>query len=266
VGRPIKAHRITAVILRHLYDTRRNVNRIAEMIYWPVQNIVMWGFFTLYLSRNNHLVPGLVTCLLSATILWGMFYAFQRDLTTCVLEELWSRNFLNLFASPLDISEYMAGLIAVNFFKALTGIVAAALTAWLCYTYNFFPFALTLLPFMFNLVIFALAVGVFTTALIIRYTTRIQTLAWSFAGLLMPFSCVLYPTSSLPRALQPIAWGLPTTHSFEGMRQAIVDGRVSIERFRTGLLLDLVYLILAILIFRWMLRSAHSRGLLVKLV
>lgn len=120
------------------------------MVYWPVQNIVVWGFFTLYLSRDNHLQPGLVTCLLSATILWGMFYAFQRDLTTCVLEELWSRNLLNLLATPLDISEYMTGLVLVNLCRALTGMTAAALIAWLCYAYNLFPYAIKLLPFMFD--------------------------------------------------------------------------------------------------------------------
>jgi ABC-2 type transport system permease protein len=235
------------------------------MVYWPVQNIIVWGFFTLYLSRDNHLQPGLITCLLSATILWGMFYAFQRDLTTCVLEELWSRNLLNLLATPLDISEYMTGLVLVNLCKALTGMTAAALIAWLCYAYNLFPFAIKLLPFMFDLVIFALAVGVFTTALIIRYSTRIQTLAWSFAGLLMPFSCVLYPIASLPRSLRTIAWGLPTTHAFEGMREAIAIGKISLDRFKAGLALDAVYLLFAILILRWMLKSAHTRGLLVKL-
>jgi ABC-2 type transport system permease protein len=263
--RDIKLHRIRAVILRHYYDTRRNINRIAEMLYWPVQNIVVWGFFTFYLSRDHHLQPGVITCLLSATILWGMFYAFQRDLTTCVLEELWSRNFLNLFTTPLDTSEYMTGLIAVNLLRASTGMAVAAATAWLCYADNLFPFALKLLPFILDLMIFALAIGVFTTALIIRYSTRIQTLAWSLAGLLMPFSCVLYPITSLPRSLRPIAWGLPTTHAFEGMRQVIAAGQVSGTRFKFALLLDVVYLLLAILLFRRMLRSAHARGLLVKL-
>jgi ABC-2 type transport system permease protein len=261
----LKLHRIGAVILRHLYDTRRNVNRIAEMIYWPVQNVVVWGFFTLYLSRDNHLHPGVVTCLLSATILWGMFYAFQRDLTTSVMEELWSRNFVNLLATPLNLSEYMTGVIAVNLFKALIGMSAATLIALLCYRYNLFPFATSLLPFMLDLVFFALAVGIFTSALIIRFSTRIQTLAWSFAALLMPFSCVLYPISSLPCSLRAIAWGLPTTHAFEGMRTAIADGHISVERFRSGLALDLAYLLFAVTILRWMLRSAHERGLLVKL-
>ena len=261
----MKLHRIAAVILRHTCEARHNLNRIAEMVYWPVQNIVVWGFFTIYLARDNHLRPGAVSFLLGAAILWGMFYAFQRDLATGFLEELWSRNLVNLFSTPLSVSEYLTGLIIVNLLKAMIGMLAAALTAWVCYAYDFFPKFVEFIPFMLNLALFALAIGVIIIGLIIRYTTRIQTLAWSFAGLLMPFSCVFYPLSSLPIYLHPIAWALPTTHAFEGMRQAIAGGGFSMLHFGWGIALDAVYFILAIPIFQKMFESARSRGLLVKL-
>jgi ABC-2 type transport system permease protein len=235
------------------------------MLYWPVQNIVVWGFFTVYLARDNHLQPGVVSFFLGAAILWGMFYAFQRDLATGFLEELWSRNLVNLFSTPLSISEYLTGLIIVTLLKAMIGMLAAGLTAWVCYAYNIFPQFAELIPFMLNLSLFALATGVMIIGLIVRYTTRIQTLAWSFAGLLMPFSCVFYPLSSLPEYLHPIAWVLPTTHSFEGMRQAIAGRGFSMLHFGWGITLDAIYYALAILIFHKMFESACSRGLLVKL-
>ncbi|HTD15702.1 MAG TPA: ABC transporter permease [Chthoniobacterales bacterium] len=261
----MKSHRIEAIILRHTCEARHNLNRIAEMVYWPVQNIVVWGFFTVYLARDNHLRPGAVSFLLGAAILWGMFYAFQRDLATGFLEELWSRNIINLFSTPLSISEYLTGLIIVNLLKALLGMIAAALTAWVCYAYNIFPKSLALIPFMLNLALFALAIGVIIIGLIVRYTTRIQTLAWSFAGLLMPFSCVFYPLNSLPKLLRPFAWVLPTTHAFEGMRQAIQGGGFSTLHFAWAITLNALYFLLAIPIFRMMFESARSRGLLVKL-
>jgi ABC-2 type transport system permease protein len=261
----MKLHRIMAVILRHTGESRHNLNRVAEMVYWPVQNIVVWGFFTVYLARDNHLQPGVVSFFLGAAILWGMFYAFQRDLATGFLEELWSRNLANLFSTPLSKSEYLAGLIIVNLTKAIIGMLAAALTAWFCYAYNIFRGSLELIPFMFNLTIFALAIGIMIIGLIVRYTTKVQTLAWSFAGLLMPFSCVFYPLSSLPAFLHPIAWILPTTHAFEGMRQAIAGGGFSTLHFGWGICLNALYFVLAILIFHRMFESARSRGLLVKL-
>ncbi len=251
-------------MLRHAYEARHNLDRITDMVYWPAMDIIMWGLFTIYL-RGNRLQPGVVSFLLGAIILWGMFRSFQRDLAIGFLDEFWSRNLVNLFSTPLSISEYMTGLIAVNLMKAMVSVSVAGVIAWICYAYDFFPMLPAFVPFMLNLLLFALAVGVVVTGLIFRYTTRIQGLAWSFAALLMPFSCVFYPLSSLPKYLRPIALGLPTTHAFEGMRQAIAGGGFSARHFEWAIALNLIYFAFAVAFFRWMFESARSRGLLVKL-
>jgi ABC-2 type transport system permease protein len=259
----MKLYRIRAVILRHLYEVRRNPSHLTNMIYWPVMNIVVWGFFTIYLAHRG--TPGLVSSLLAAVILWGLFNSFQRDMAVGFLDELWSRNLVNLFGSPLSVTEYVTALMSVNLIKASVGMVLEALIAWLCYHFNIFPMGLTFVPFIFNLVLFGLALGVAVTGLIFRYTTKFQVLAWGFAGLLMPLSCVFYPLRSLPGFLSPLAWILPTTHSFEGMRQAIAGGRFSMVHFRWGIVLNVGYFILSALFFRRMFESARSRGLLVKM-
>ena len=261
----MKPYRISAVILRHYYEVLHNANHITYMIYWPVVNILVWGFFTLYLRHGDRLQPGVISCLLGAVILWGLFNAFQRDMAVGFLEELWSRNLVSLFASPLSVSEYVTGLIAVTFAKAMIGLLVESLIAWLCYHYNIFPMLPTLIPFILNLVLFALSMGVVVTGLIFRYTTKFQAMAWSFAGLLMPLSCVFYPLSSLPGFLRPMAWILPTTHSFEGMREAVVSGSFSGAHFKLGLGLNLIYFVISIVFFRLMFESARSRGLLVKM-
>src|SRR5260370_16567155 len=168
------------------------------MVYLPAQNIVVWAFFTVYLARDNHLGPGGISFLLGAAILWGMFYAFQRDLATGFLEELWSRNLVNLFSTPLSILEYLTGLIIVNLLKAMIGMLAAALTAWVCYAYDFFPKFVEFIPFMLNLALFALAIGVFIIGLIFRYTTTISTLASNFSWLLFPSLLLFFPFTPLP--------------------------------------------------------------------
>ncbi len=94
----MKPYRIRAVILRHAYEVYHNANHITYMVYWPVVNIVVWGFFTLYLRHGDRLQPGVISCLLGAVILWGLFNAFQRDMAVGFLEELWSRNLVSLFA------------------------------------------------------------------------------------------------------------------------------------------------------------------------
>lgn len=261
----MKPYRISAVILRHTYEVYHNANHLTYMVYWPVVNIAVWGFFTLYLRHGDRLQPGAISCLLGAVILWGLFNAFQRDMAVGFLEELWARNLVSLFASPLSVSEYVTGLIIVTYAKAMVGLTVEALIAWMFYHYNIFPAMPTLMPFIFNLVLFALTMGIVITGLIFRYTTKFQAMAWSFAGLLMPLSCVFYPLSSLPGFLRPMASILPTTHSFEGMREAIASGGFSALHFKWGLELNLVYFAFAVVFFRWMFEAARARGLLVKM-
>jgi ABC-2 type transport system permease protein len=260
----MKSHRINAIIVRHAYEFRHNVNQAANMVYLPAMNIILWGFFTIYLRQGEQLKPSVVSSLLGAIILWGLFNAFQRELALGVLEELWSQNFVNLFGSPLSISEYLIGLIAANLVKMTIGLIMGLLIAWGFYQYNIFPMLLIFVPFLLNLSLFALAVGLIITGLILRYTTKLQAMAWSFAGLLMPISCVLYPLSSLPAFLHPFAWILPTTQSFEGMREAIYSGRFSGAHFTWGLGLNFAYVIFSALFFQRMFESARSKGLLVK--
>ncbi|HEV2170748.1 MAG TPA: hypothetical protein VGR40_07360, partial [Candidatus Binatus sp.] len=189
----MKLHRIEAVMMRHLYEARRNFDRVTDTIYWPVLDIVMWGFFTIYLSHSNRLQPTVVSCLLGAIILWGNFYTFQRDMAVGFIDDLWCRNLINLFSTPLTVSEYLVGIIAVCLLKVMVGLSAAAAVAWAAYSFDIIPWLPQFLPYMANLLLFALALGIAITGMIFRYTTKIQALAWSFAGLLMPVSCVMYP-------------------------------------------------------------------------
>ncbi|MFZ1960746.1 MAG: ABC transporter permease [Methylovirgula sp.] len=261
----MKFNRIAAVVERHVYEARHNLERVTDTLYWPVMDIIVWGFLTVFLAQHGHLRPGIISFLLGAAILWGMFRAFQRDLAVSFLTEIWSHNVIGLLATPLTVHEYLSGLLIINLLKAVVGTAAAVLVALVCYSYNFFPYLLALLPFILVLMIFGLAVGILVTGLIIRYSTKIQSFTWSITGLVMPFSCVFYPVTALPRPMRPFALALPTTQAFEGLRQVISGGGLSMARLGSGLALDGVYLLAAIAIFDWLFRAARDHGLLVKL-
>jgi ABC-2 type transport system permease protein len=260
----MRRHRLEAVILRHLYELRHNTNHLINTVYFPVVNIVMWGFLTIYLTNQQRLQPGLISVLLGGVVLWGVFNGFQRDMGQGFLEELWTRNHINLFTSPLNVAEYVSALISVNLIKAMIGLTLESLIALLCYHFNIFPWLIELVPFIAVLMLFGLAVGIVITSLILRYASKLEGLAWSFAGLLMPFSCVFYPLKTLPVFLHPLALALPTTHSFEGMREVMAGQGFSISNLHWGLALDLVYLALAALLFHRMFESARERGLLIR--
>jgi len=257
--------RIGAVMLRHFYETRRNLDRLTDAIYWPAIDVVMWVFLTGYLRQGNRLHPGVTNVLLGGLILWGVFRSFQRDLAVGFLTEIWSRNVINLFGSPLTVTEYMVGLAAGNFVKAFIGLICAMLIARIGWSGGFLDRLPSLLPFALILVLFALALGVAVTGLIFRYTTRVQTFAYGLAGLLMPVSCVFYPLAALPAWLQPAALALPTTHVFEGMRQALAGGGVSGRSLSWGFGLAVCYFVVAVAWFKAVYNSARRRGHLVRL-
>jgi len=260
----MKIHRINAVIVRHVYEARRNFDRVIDTVWWPVLDIVMWGFFSIYLTHGKGLQPGFISMMLGAAILWTMFYSFQRDMAVAFIDDLWCRNLINLFSTPLMVSEYIAGIIVVCILKVMVGLLAASAIAWAAYSFDIFPWLPQFIPYMANLMLFALALGIAITGMIFRYTTKIQALAWSFAGLLMPVSCIFYPVSSLPKWLQDIAWMMPTAHSFEGMRDVLAGKGFSPVHFWWGAGLNVIYFALAITFFGWIFEKARTRGLLVK--
>jgi ABC-2 type transport system permease protein len=146
----------------------------------------------------------------------------------------------------------------------MVGLLAASTIAWAAWSFDIWPWLPKFIPYIANLLVFSLAIGIAITGMIFRYSTKIQALAWGFAGLLMPVSCIFYPVSSLPKWLQDIAWMMPTAHSFEGMRQVLAGKRFSPMHFWWGAGLNVVYFAAALVFFGWIYEKARSRGLLVK--
>lgn len=252
-------------MLRHAYEARHNLDRMTDTLFWPLLDVVVWGFFSLYLSQTGRIKLSSVDALLAGIILWGVFRAFQRDIALGFLAEIWSRNVVNLFASPLSLNEYFAGLLAVNIAKVVVGGAVAVALAVAGYRSDLLRDLPALLPALAVLILFAVSIGIIVSGLILRYTSRVQTLAYSLTGLLMPLSCVFYPRSALPQPLRGIAAALPSTHAFEDMRQVLAGGGSSAEHLGWGFALAGVSLAVSVSVFRAIFRTARRRGHLVRL-
>ena len=195
----MKLHRITALIVRHLYLYRRSVPRLMEIFYWPFLDLVVWGFITVYLTRFQGQLPGVVTFFLGALILWDVLFRAQQGITISFLEEIWSRNLMNLFASPLKPSEFLAATMAMSVFKVAAVSLVMVGAAWLFYSYNVFIIGVALVPFVLNLILAGWIIGVLTTSLIMRFGQEAEVLAWGMVFLFQPISCVFYPLEVLPK-------------------------------------------------------------------
>ncbi|HEV8542259.1 MAG TPA: ABC transporter permease, partial [Verrucomicrobiae bacterium] len=103
--------RAAAITLRQFYLMRGSPARVVPLFVWVAIDIVLWGFITKYLNSVNAAGVNFVPTMLGAVLLWDFFARVMHGMTTAFFEDVWSRNFLNFFATPLSISEYVTGLV-----------------------------------------------------------------------------------------------------------------------------------------------------------
>ncbi|MDO8594486.1 MAG: ABC transporter permease [bacterium] len=258
-------HRIQALLIRHLYLYQRSFPRIMDIVYWPVMELLVWGFLSLYIEKMNIAGFNAVTVLLGAVIFWDFLNQSQKSVSIAFLEEIWEKNLLNIFVTPLRLSEFFISTLLVGLVRLiLVGIILTVLS-FLMYHFNLFSLGFALIPFVLNLFLFGWSLGLFANAIILRFGTSAQILAWGFLVMVQPFSAVFYPVSALPAFLQPISWLLPSTYVFEGMRSVIATGTFSIEHLLGALLVNAVYLIVMVWFFFRMFAYVKREGKLLKL-
>jgi len=260
----LKIHRIFAIALRHLYLYKRSPSRLMEIFYWPLLDLLVWGFITIYLEQLQGTLPNFVAFFLGALILWDILYRCQQGISVSFLEEVWSRNLLNLFVSPLRPGEFLIATMLISVFKLLSAALVTVVLAWLLYSFNVFLIGFSLIPFVLNLIFLGWSIGILTTTLILRYGQKAEILAWGLAFLFQPVSAVFYPVSVLPTVLQKIALFIPATHVFEGMRSVLRNEGLPIEHLVWAFGLNALYLMASLFLFYHVFTIVKQRGLLLR--
>jgi ABC-2 type transport system permease protein len=236
----------------------RSLDRIFDIVYWPVISLLLWGFTSTFVSSTSSL-SGVMEFFLGGAVLWSLFWRAQTDVGTFILEDFWSRNIYNLFASPVTPLELFCAIGLIGLLRCILSFVFLGWLAWFLYAFNILRIGgLAIAVFTTVLLLFGWVIGIVISALIFRYGLRIQVLAWSVGFIIQPFSCVFYPLESMPRWVQLVAVTLPTTHVFEGLRHAIATGELAIQPLITALL------VIALLFFQYALLQAKKLGLLTR--
>ncbi|MCX6816405.1 MAG: ABC transporter permease [Candidatus Beckwithbacteria bacterium] len=254
--------RINAVIWRHLYNFRHSLDRLADSFYWPAVDILLWGLTSVYIQKSGANVSQIVLMILSGLVLWMVVWRSQYEITINLLEELWSSNLVNLFSTPLKVSEWIVAVVILGLMKMVTTISFATLLIWLLYKINVLSgLGWLLLPYMALLLMFGWVAGFLVAGLILRFGMRIQALAWMAIYVLSPFSAVFYPLSVLPVWAQKIAAWVPTSYIFEGMRAVLSGGQIEMTGLIKSAVLTTVYLLLSIWFFFLCFKESKKIGL-----
>ncbi|MDO8426415.1 MAG: ABC transporter permease [Deltaproteobacteria bacterium] len=259
----MKLSRIFAYTERHLYLYKRSLPRLMEVFYWPVLDLVVWGFVSIYLMRGTpH--QDFITLFIGALILWDILFRSQQGISVSFLEDVWSRNLLNIFVSPLSPAEYIASLLFLSIIKLLLTSTVMVTLAYILYSFDIFLLGFSLIPLVINLIIMGWSIGIVTTAIIMRFGQEAEVLAWGIALLFQPVSAVFYPVSVLPHFLTQVALFIPSAHVFEGMRQVISKGTFPVESMVWATTLNIGYIAASLLFYSWNFSVVKKKGLLAK--
>jgi ABC-2 type transport system permease protein len=257
--------RVWAMLLRYLYILRSSWPRTVELLYWPTLQMMIWGFMSQFLRGNSSYIAHAFGVLLAAVMLWDLLFRSQLGLSMSFLEEMWSRNLGQLFVTPLRPYEWVLSLLAMSVVRVTIGIVPAMLLAIPLYHYSIFSMGWALVAFLAVLMAMGWALGLAICGGILRHGMGAEGLAWTVIFALAPLSCVYYPITILPAWLRPVAWALPSTHVFEGMRAVLFQHVFRMDYFLGAVALDLVYLAIGIGLFGLAFRDARRRGALLQM-
>lgn len=259
--------RIGAMFMRYLYLHKRSLPRTFEIIFWPVMELLVWGFVSVYIrSLSKNALSSMAVSLINAMIFWDILYRSQQGVSVSIVEDIWTQNIINLLVSPLRLWEWLTATFLYGLLKTTSIVVVLSVIAIALYHFSLIgALHFYLLPLVFNLLLFGWALGIFASALVIRWGHAAEALIWGIPFLIQPLSAIFYPVAALPGWLSPIAWSLPSTYVFEGMRSVIATGKMPVNYFVISLFLNLIYFVLAGLFFDGMYRLARQSGRLGRL-
>lgn len=257
-------NRVFAIVLRHMFLTRHQLERFFDVIISPILVLILWGFLATYVQNIQS--QTLASFLLGGMILWVVFEKVSTDIGVNFMFEIWDRNVINLLASPLTFLEFITGLLTISFVKIMIALTSMWLMAGIFYNFQITSLGFGLSLLWVNLFIFAVAFGIFNVSVILRYGHSIGPLTWILPFFVQPFAAVFYPISVLPPLFQKIAFVLPISHVFEGMRYTLKNQQFDYNSFWIAFLLNVIYLSASIAFFTFMLNKSLKSGKLVKLI
>jgi ABC-2 type transport system permease protein len=260
----MKLRPVAGIVLRQVYLLRGSPVRVFPMVTWVAIDIVLWGFITRYLNSVSGSGVNFVPTLLGGVLLWDFCTRIMQGVSTAFLEDVWSRNFLNLFASPLSISEYIAGLVITSVMTSCIGLIVMLLLATGVFHLQFFSLGAPLAAFLMVLFVFGITLGILASAIVLRLGPASEWLLWPLPALLSPFAAVFYPLSVLPHWMQWAAHALPPAYVFEGMRSLLRGQAFPALLLMQGVAIAAAELLAAAYCYSRVYRHAVRSGLLAR--
>ena len=257
---------ILGLVQRYSLLYIRNPVRGFELIFWPAMELLVWGFLTVFIQKQTTGDFALfIRFLIGATIFWDILFRAQMGVALSFLEDMWTRNLLNLFVTPMRLREYLAATAVMGLLRVTVVLAITSLLAFVLYAFNIYELEWSLVPFLALLMVFGFSLGLISISLILRWGQAAESLAWAVPYIIQPFSAVFYSVDTLPEFMQYVAWCIPSTYVFEGMRDVVQTGAMDWSSLWIAAWINLGFLAFASGFFYWMFSNARKLGFLTKI-
>ncbi|HEV2916351.1 MAG TPA: ABC transporter permease [Candidatus Babeliales bacterium] len=258
----ISARSVWALVLRYLRLLMRDTNLKLATIYWPMLDIIVWGFLGTWLQKahTDGVVPYTAIVLLGI-LLWQITSRGATYIFKCFAEELWSRNIVNLFSLPISLIEWMLAAIIYTSIVVMLVFLFCTMVIKLFYDISVMYIFSALLLFGPPLFFSACWLG-FSCLHIIAYCgKRTEEIGWVYAWFFAPFGGAYYPIEVLPTWAQTISHCLPMSYVFEGMRAYLIRAQDPWPYITKAYILSIIYALVAMCLFIIIFNKSKQKGL-----
>ena len=257
--------RIYGLFLRHFYLITRSFPRILDLVYWPTIQITLWGFISNFFATHTTYYNNAVGVILTCAILYDFLFRTSIGFNMLFLEEIWSRNFTNLFIAPMRIAEILTSLVITALIRSLIGLVPAILLTSPLFGISILDLGIFLFFLFLSLYMFGITLGILVSSGLLRFGPSFENIAWSTMFLLAPFGCIYYPIETLPEIFQKIAYVLPLVYIFEEARNILINQTVNIENVYYAFMWNAFYFSISIGLFYYSFNAAKNKGTLINM-
>jgi len=253
-------YRIQTVVLRYAQQLVRDPGRMINFLYWPLSDTIVYGYMGIW-TEQEQCAGGLGIALLSGTMLWHIVYRANADISFNVMEECWSSNLVNMFATPLQFHEWILGLLSLAAIMLVAIVSFLWILAYLFYGFNFLSIGYGLIPILLNLFLSGVTVGFISAALLFHFGVRIHEVILIIGWIFDPFSGSYYPITVLPLWMRLVGQALPFSYIFNVLRSLVRDGIFDSHSLLIGSCINVCYFMLALVILRTMFHKSLESGL-----
>ncbi|MEZ5372496.1 MAG: ABC transporter permease [Microthrixaceae bacterium] len=216
----VSGRRIRAIVRRQALAQLRDPGYVFLLLALPVIDVVL--FTTIGSAYGDD--PAAEQILFNGILLFHLIWQLALAGSLGFLEEVWSRNVLNLLTTPLREVEYAVALFIIGLARSVIAASLIGVFGVAMYSVDPSSAGLVLIPAAIALLLIGWAVSMLVIGLTLQIGESAEVFSWATLMLLLPISGVFYPVDALPGALQGIANLVPITRAFRAIQTELGGG------------------------------------------